>query len=160
MVDKLANVKAFLVSVALDGFGSRRFIADESWLDEGHKYISEVACPGLYAAVMQDDPGYDPQGVATEAASDSAVKAFIDQLEAEKAVIARVAPGGRVWQMMYVPSQYGCFFEDLIAAMRADDPSYRPDTTPAPMGVTGAPEAVVVNGKSSIQGQKGRNNAG
>lgn len=124
MTDQLEHTKAFLVSLALDGFGVRRFMSDRIGLGPGRKYVQE-ACARLYAAVMTDDPAYDAEGAPTEALSQDAVKAFVVELEREKVIIGNVDPGGSIDEMMFTPGQYGCFLDDLIAAVKLDDPSWR-----------------------------------
>ncbi len=124
MADKLKHIKNFFVANVLDGFGSRRYIGHHD-LDPARKYIHNYAVPGLYAAIMRDDPDYDPQGAPTEAATNAATLAWAADLERDMQSLGRIDPHGDLYLMMCTPGATGCFMDELYAALDADDPQWR-----------------------------------
>lgn len=134
-MDKLAHVKQFFYSVVLDGFGQRRHIGLDDQPDDV-KYIHNKLVPALFHAIKADDPDFDPQAQwfddvrkpASEARGTAAVRWFVEIQEAFKAQM-ELMPDGRS-SPLYVrlfksSAQYGCFLDDLTAALRADDPDWR-----------------------------------
>ncbi|WP_329405390.1 hypothetical protein OG563_26370 [Nocardia vinacea] len=124
MPDKLKNIKAFLVANAYDGFGARRYIGHTN-LDSARAYIHEFAVPTLYAAIMVDDPYYEPVGIPTSTNSNAAVIAYVREIERDMVALKRIDPYGDLWLMMCKPGPEGCFMDELHAAMDADDPEWR-----------------------------------
>ncbi|WP_109523656.1 MULTISPECIES: hypothetical protein [Nocardia] len=124
MTDKLKNIKAFLVANAYDGFGARRYIGHTN-LDAARAYIHEFAVPTLYAAVRECDPYYDPVGMPTTAPCNTAVIAYIREIERDMLALKRIDPYGDLWLMMCKSGPEGCFMDELYAAMDADDPEWR-----------------------------------
>lgn len=129
-MDQLAHTKAFLIDVALSGFGSRRFIGHNE-LDAPRKFVHERAVPDLNYAILQDDPAYDPNPGAsvTEAKSMNAVKAYVRELQRDKAALEKYDEHhtGHIYSLMFNPTA-GCFLDELIAAIQRDDPSWNPAT--------------------------------
>lgn len=123
MTDKLKHAKDFFFAVALDGFGSRKFIGFHD-LEPARKYIHDYAVPGLYAAIKTDDPDYDPQGPPTEAATNAATIAYARHIQRDMEALARIDKNGDLYLMMCTPSHAGCFMDDLTAALTADDPDW------------------------------------
>lgn len=120
MTDKLAHVKALFKAVTLDGFGVRKYVALER-LDPGRSFLHQVIAPKLWQAILADDPAWDPLGDATEAQSTGAVRLFVSFLEAHREFERLAHPGEDIWHVMYQPGQEGCFMDDLVAALAADD---------------------------------------
>ncbi|RBO82057.1 hypothetical protein [Nocardia puris] len=136
MADKLARVKEFFYGVVMDGFGQRRHIGMDEQPDDV-KYIHNKLVPALYAAIKADDPEFDPQAQwfdqppapPSEAGDTGAVRWFVEIQEAFKAQLELTPDGTR--SPLYIrlfksSAQYGCFLDDLTAALRADDPDWRP----------------------------------
>lgn len=126
MTDKLAHVKAFFVSVSLDGFGVRRFMAPEK-LDPARKYMQEHAVQLLYLAIVEDDPDYNPTRDPTNAKTTTAVRAYVAEAERDRQFLQRYDPYGELYHLMFAPGQEGCFLGGLIEALQADDPDWRPN---------------------------------
>lgn len=131
MTDKLAHVKSLFKAVALDGFGVRKYVALER-LDGGRRFLHHVVLPKLWQAILADDPLWDPLGDATEAAGTGATRLFISLLECHREFERLGHRGEEIWHLMYEPGQEGCFMDDLVAALRADDPDW---SGPAPFVV-------------------------
>lgn len=131
--DMLDNVKKHMISVVLDGFGARRFI-DNNKLDGARKRVHEHVLPALILAIKKDDPEYDcvndPAGDNSDATSRDAVKAYIAELEREKAYLQKYDPYGDYYHMMFQHGSESCFLDELKLAMQRDDPSYEPDWAP------------------------------
>lgn len=127
MADKLAHVKEFFVSVALDGFGIRRFAAPER-LDPARRYMQQHAVQLLLKAILEDDPSYDPAGKPSVSKTSLAVRAYVAEVERDKQFLERYDPYGELFHLMFAPGQEGCFLGELTAALQADDPDWRPPT--------------------------------
>lgn len=125
MTDKLAHVKQLYKAVALDGFGVRKYVALER-IDNGRRFLHEVVAPKLWAAIKADDPAYDPLGDATDAQGRAAVRLFVSFLECHREFERLGHPGEEIWHVMYQSGQEGCFMDDLVAALQADDPEWSP----------------------------------
>ncbi|MBF6133522.1 hypothetical protein IU501_10975 [Nocardia otitidiscaviarum] len=131
MTDRLAHVKAFYLGCVLDGFGQRRFVGQDG-LPEHVKLLHNRILPALYRAIRADDPDYDPHGEfvdgrpPTQARGTGAVRWFVEIIEGHKAFQQMIDQTGDLYTMLYKPSaQYGCFLDDLTAALRRDDPEWR-----------------------------------
>lgn len=135
MADKLAHVKEFFYGVVMDGFGQRRHIGMDEQPDDV-KYVHNKLVPALFAAIKTDDPAFDPQAqwfdepraLMSEAQGTGAVRWFVEIQEAFKAQL-ELTPDGRnsaLYTRLFKSSaQYGCFLDDLAAALRRDDPEWR-----------------------------------
>ncbi|WP_330253156.1 hypothetical protein OG874_00625 [Nocardia sp. NBC_00565] len=131
MPDRLANVKNFYYSLALDGFGIRRHIGIDA-LPDDVKALHNRIVPALFDAIRADDPGYDPQGFhidgkpGTAAKRTAAVRWFLELLEANKAFMEITGEKhGALYERLYQPGQHSCFLDDLTEALRKDDPNWR-----------------------------------
>ncbi|MFI8976928.1 hypothetical protein ACIGO9_28880 [Nocardia asteroides] len=124
MPDQLKNVKEFLLARAYDGFGARKYIG-HTHLDQARTYIHEWAVPQLYAAVIADDPNYDPTGPATSASSTTAVIAYMREMQRDMEALRRIDPYGDLYLMMCKAGPEGAFMDELIEALDLDDPNWR-----------------------------------
>ncbi|WP_342800958.1 hypothetical protein [Nocardia sp. No.11] len=131
MADKLAHVKEFFYSVALDGFGIRRHIGIDA-LPEDVKALHNRIIPALFHAIQADDPGYDPHAfhylskAGTEARGTAGVRWFVELLEANRAFMEITGEKyGPLYERLYAPGQHGSFLGDLTEALRRDDPEWR-----------------------------------
>lgn len=140
MTDRLKNVKEFYFRTVLDGIGARRFLGQDG-MPEAFKYLHNKVLPALYDAIRADDPAYDPHGefvgypdaqgtmvktAPTEATGIGGVVWFTQLMEADRAVQANKDEGSDMYTMLYKPSvQYGCFLDDLVVALTADNPNWR-----------------------------------
>lgn len=131
MADRLAHVKEFFYSVALDGFGIRRHIGIDA-LGDDVKALHNRIVPALFHAIQADDPGYDPQAIyeghpGTEATGTGGVRWFVELLEANKAFMEITGEKfGPLYERLYAPGQHGCFLDELREALMLDDPEWRP----------------------------------
>lgn len=127
-MDQLAHTKEFLIDVALSGFGARRFVGHNE-LDAARRFVHERAVPDLNSAILRDDPHYnpDPAADATEATSTAAVKAYVAELQRDKVALDKYDEHhtGHIYAVMFNPA-FGCFLDELIAAVQLDDPSWEP----------------------------------
>lgn len=124
----LAHVKELFVAVTLDGFGSRRYVGHDR-LDPARTFLHNVVVPKLWQAILADDPKYDPLGAASEAQGTQAVRLYISFLEAFREFERLAHPTEDLWHLMFASGQESCFYDDLVAALRADDPEW---SGPAP----------------------------
>lgn len=131
MADKLAHVKTFFFSVALDGFGIRRHIGIDA-LGDDVKALHNRIVPALFHAIQADDPAYDPHGchfdgkASTEARGTGGVRWFVELLEANRAFMELTGEAyGPLYERLYRPGQHSCFLDDLTVALRRDDPEWR-----------------------------------
>jgi hypothetical protein len=125
LTDKLFHVKALLNTAVLDGFGARKYVALER-LDPGRRFVHQIVVPKLWEAIKADDPEYDPLGAPTEATGTGAVRLFVAFLECHREFERLAHPGEDVGHVMYEQGQEGCFYDDLVAALTADDPDWSP----------------------------------
>lgn len=125
MTDQLANVKKLLEAVALDGFGTRKY-CDYSQMTSAQKYLHEHIAPALYVAVKLDDPAYEPFKNPSKATSTAAVKHFVWELARDGQAFYRADVATYTGHLVFNPAG-GCFFDDLVAAVCADDPQWVPD---------------------------------
>ncbi|MBF6060501.1 hypothetical protein IU500_06885 [Nocardia terpenica] len=123
MSDKLAHVKALFHALTLDGFGARRYVGHHR-LDRARTFLHTVVAPALWRAITADDPGYNPLGPPTDAHGTAAVRYFVTFLEAHREFERLAHPHDELWHLLYQPGQEGCFFDDLCAALHADDPDW------------------------------------
>lgn len=139
MTDQLEHVKGFFAGVVLAGFGARTYIT----MDRAPEYIKVLhnfVVPGLYNAILSHDPGWDPdaeiraghwvvggpQTSLSEATGTQAVRWFAELLEFTKAFHRHVDTTSDWYDALFVSSnQVGCFLDGLVAALQADDPSWR-----------------------------------
>lgn len=125
-MDKLSHTKKLLIDRAYDGFGVRQY-NDPEYLTLGQRYLHEVLLPALYVAVKLDDPSFEPGGDPTEAAGNAAVRHFVWEVARDGQAIYRLDYTHPVVHMIFETGQRGCFFDDLVAAVRADAPDWVPD---------------------------------
>lgn len=121
--DKLAHVKDFLEAVTLDGFGARKYNSDD-YMHPGQHYVHHYLTPALYVAVKLDDPSYVPYKERGAATSTEAVHMFICQVARDGQALHRIDPTHPAFHMAFAPSQRGCWFDDLVAAFKADNPEW------------------------------------
>lgn len=131
MADKLAHVKQFFWSCALDGFGIRRHIGIDM-LGEDIKALHNRILPALHRAILEEDPDYDPHAFhflgqpGSEARGTGALRWFVELLEANKAFMEMTGEKyGQLYERLYAPGQHSCFLDDLTEALRRDDPEWR-----------------------------------
>ncbi|MFE7797050.1 hypothetical protein [Nocardia sp. NPDC057440] len=130
-MDRLANVKQFFWSLALDGFGIRRHLGLDA-LGHDVKFVHNRVVPALYQAIKSEDPGYDPEAFhlrgepTTQANGTGAIRWFVELMEAHKAFQALIEPTGDLYVRLYKEDgQHGCFLDDLRNALMKDDPEWR-----------------------------------
>ena len=128
MTDQLAPVKALFTTVTLDGFGARKYVALER-LDGARKFLHQFVTPALWRAILTDDPAYDPLGEPTEAHATAAVRWFVSWLECFREWERLAHPGEEIWHVLFASGPEGCFYDDLVTALTADDPEW---SGPAP----------------------------
>ncbi|WP_040814655.1 hypothetical protein [Nocardia concava] len=131
MTDRLANVKAFYVAMCFDGIAARKHLGHER-LPWDVDFVHMTVMPALFRAIKTDDPAYDPHAVVvegkpdTEATSTAAVRWFVELMESNKAFQALIDEHSDLYVRLYKSSHRdGCFLDDLVAALRRDDPEWR-----------------------------------
>lgn len=140
MTDRLKNVKEFYFRTVLDGIGARRFIGQDG-MPDSFKYLHNKVLPALYDAIRADDPAYDPHGefvgypdakgamvktAPTEAGGVAGVRWFAQLMETDRAIQANKDEASDLYTLLYKSSvQYGCFLDDLVAALEKDAPDWR-----------------------------------
>lgn len=141
-MDRLAHVKEFYFARILSGIGQREFVGQDG-LPEHLKIVHNKILPALFDGIRADDPDYDPHGLfvgwpapgdtsddpalyktqPTEARGTAGVRWYVELMEMQRATSDR---SGDLYTYLFKPSvQYGCFLDDLTAALRADDPDWR-----------------------------------
>lgn len=133
MVDLLANTKAFYSQTARDIEGAARWFGfAESWGTFYPYDLGIVASlnPRLLVAIQSDDPGWE-LGETTEAASDTAAKAFYASLTAAgplyDAVLTRISSDTAMMAVTGIDqdgTHYDGYIDMLRAAIQADDPEW------------------------------------
>ncbi len=136
MADKLGNVKDFLVSTGLHGFGMRAF-QDFNKLGEEYKYLFNFFVPGLHTAILADDPRFvieeHANGTKTEAGTTEAVEAFIADIERDQVAFGRTfLRYSNFYTFLFVDDGPGIGgpLPDLIRAFQTDNPEWRNDGSP------------------------------
>jgi len=140
MADRLKNVKEFYFRTVLDGIGARRFIGQDG-MPESFKYLHNNVDPASYDPISADDPAYDPhcefvggpfaqgkllKNAPTEATGIGGVVWFAQLMETDRAVQANKDESSDLYTLLFKPSmQYGCFLDDLMTALTADNPNWR-----------------------------------
>ncbi len=139
MTDNLTHVKGFFAGVVLAGFGARTYLT----MDRAPQYVKVLhnfVVPGLQQAITAHDPVWDPaaeieaghwviggpQHSFTEADGTAAVRWFVELLEFTREFNRRVDDTADWYDAMFKSSRMvGCFLDDLVAALRKDDPAWR-----------------------------------
>lgn len=135
MADKLHHVKQVFYGLVLDGFGQRKHVGMDGQPDDV-KYVHNRLVPALWQAIKTDDPGFDPQAQwfdeprapMSEAQGTGAVRFFIEIQEALKAHLELLPDmrNSQLYTRLFKSSaQDSCVLDDLITALRRDDPEWR-----------------------------------
>lgn len=141
--DQLHHVKAFFLDAGLAGFGARRWMANDRLPDDVRRIFDRVL-PALHDAIATHDPawtysaidaeihagrwmGDPPAGSLSAATGTDAVRWYVELLEGGQAWMELCgAEGSDLYERLFHSSAaHGSFLDDLRAALRADDPTWR-----------------------------------
>ncbi|MFI5778709.1 hypothetical protein [Nocardia sp. NPDC051570] len=128
MTDQLANTKAFLTRANQFATAKAKW---DAYGTSGSGCINQ-AVAALYAAIKADDPSYQPGGPASEAQTATNTKAHVTGLVKALAVVGLLfthSGGPTSDQAVVFGSNFNgtdCYLSDLIAAVKADDPTWTP----------------------------------
>lgn len=131
MTDLLAHSKAFAIQAWRDKTGIERYynktniVSNMENLPKGLLYLYETIILAFLRAIAADEPTFDGVNVGADATTNAATKAFATQLTRDKQAASRMDLYNEL-DVVFVASGDRCFYDDLIAAIQADDPTWSP----------------------------------